>query len=71
MKISVVKTPYGWELRTPLGGPVGPRLLKQDPVKGRDWPPVQATFATQDEAARAAFAWHVYFVTSQMKKARK
>lgn len=71
MKISVVKTPYGWELRTPLGGPVGPRLLKQDPVKGRDWPPVQATFATQSDAQRAAFAWSVYLVDCAKQKARK
>lgn len=70
MKISAVQTPAGWVLRTPYGNTVGPRMLKQDPVKGRSLPPEQTTFQTQSEAQRAALAWSVYLMDCAKTKGR-
>ena len=71
MKIRAVQTPDGWQLRTPHGNPVGPRMLRQDPVAGRSWPPGVTTFPTQAQAEKAAFEWTVYLLDCAKTKARK
>ena len=86
MKIRAVQTSDGWQLRTPHGNPVGPRMLRLQGGFGNDGvhavdsghkmnnrplPPEQTTFPTQAQAEKAAFEWTVYLLDCAKMKGKR
>ena len=59
MRITAHKEGDVWVLRTPLGNPVGHRLLRASQDKE---PPTESRYNNERDAKNAALSWNIYLL---------